>query len=327
MSASFNINYQKDVNLSALKQDKLLLAGIGFSDQAIIHTNQKPIFTIATPNLSQNNLTEVWRSHTPVSYSIKNGIQISQNQEVLFGHILLNEDKFLDLRQTSAEIYKRILVFLQQSPYAYLFRIWNYFPDINQQENNLERYRQFCLGRQDALNQHGNFSYSPPAATAIGSKNKGVQVYFIAAKKPGIQLENPRQMSAFLYPAKYAPVSPSFSRATVQSWQNQDQLYISGTASIIGHETQHLGKPLLQLRESLNNIETLIQHGHDTLSLPFKTLQALKLLKLYVRHPADLPQIQALLKQKYADELPDILYLGGDICREDLLLEIEGLYA
>jgi hypothetical protein len=49
--------------------------------------------------------------------------------------------------------------------------------------------------------------------------------------------------------------------------------------------------------------------------------------KVYVRHAADLPVIQAELCSALGSSAP-VIYLKADICRQDLLVEIEatGMY-
>jgi chorismate lyase / 3-hydroxybenzoate synthase len=47
-------------------------------------------------------------------------------------------------------------------------------------------------------------------------------------------------------------------------------------------------------------------------------------LKVYVRNPTDLPDIQATLSQLLR-RATGIVYLQADVCREDLLVEIEAV--
>ena len=283
-------------------------------------------FTLAVPELDDSKTIEVWKSHTAVEFGEHGNIQYRKNGEILFGHILLDDTDKFHCKENTQKAYQQIFQVLEETGYPCLIRIWNYFPNINQNINDLEQYRSFCLGRQDALDQHGNFSYSPPAATAIGSSNSGLQIYFIAAKNAGIQLENPRQVSAFLYPRQYGEVSPSFSRATVKKWGNQQHIYISGTASILGHETMHKGDVIAQLHETLTNIETLLRHGDKTLGLPIQHAYELSLLKIYLRDPNTIQAVQQYIDD-YFDKTPPLIYLQGDVCREDLLIEIEAHYA
>ena len=102
--------------------------------------------------------------------------------------------------------------------------------------------------------------------------------------------------------------SPSFSRATV--WR--DTVFVSGTSSVVGHQTVHAGDVLAQLEETLRNIEVVLaQTG--------RTLDTVTAAKTYIRNAADYPLVAARL----AEVFPVNLYLEADICRKDLLLEIE----
>lgn len=306
-----------------------LLAQLEFADKAAILDEEKPVFRVGLPSLTGQAVLERWISPVPVSYGKFASITYSENGSVLFGHLLLEEADFPDFRIASETAYRHVFELLQASGYGCLLRMWNYFPAITRQQGELNRYQTFCLGRQDALDAHGNFDYSPPAATAIGTQQAGLQLYFLAAKTAGMQLENPRQTSAFLYPRQYGPVSPAFSRATVKDWGAGKHIYISGTTSIVGHETLHIGDPLAQLEETLSNLEALLEHGDDTLGLPIRSVRDLTQLKVYIHDPASLPAIQVQLESYMQGSAtkPAILYLQGDVCRADLMVEMEGIYA
>lgn len=328
-AAPFSITMLAEKNSAQLHEGLHLLAAVGFADKAATLDANRPIFNIGLPLLNAVACTEQWLSPTPVRYGKHASITYSENDQVLFGHLLLEEADFSDFRQASRDAYQQVFELLQQRGYPYLLRMWNYFPAITAQQSELNRYQVFCLGRQDALDAHGNFAYSPPAATAIGTQQAGLQLYFIAAQAAGMQLENPRQTSAFLYPRQYGPVSPAFSRATVKAWGQTQHLYISGTTSIVGHETLHTGDPLAQLHETLRNLEALLEHGDDTLGLPVRSVGALTQLKVYVHDRATLPVLQAALDSYLAQQphAPTVLYLQGDVCRADLMVEMEGIYA
>lgn len=326
MSLPFSIHFLPVENLSALASDENVLAAIRFASIASIEDTSKPLFSVGLPNLALSNVAEVWYSDEPVKTAQVDGMQISYNNDVLFGHLLLDETKYEDIVEASEDAYRKIFYTINSMGFPFVQRIWNYFSSINDDQEGLERYRKFCLGRQKTLDTYGNFIDAPPAATAIGTSGGGLQVYFIAGHEPGIQLENPRQTSAFLYPRQYGPVSPSFSRATVKQWQDTTHLYVSGTASIVGHESLHKGEVKQQLEETLKNIEALIQHGADTLDLPINNITDLSHLKVYLRDLLMLPIAEELLIRRYGRRLPTVLFLQGDVCRADLLVEIEGAY-
>jgi enamine deaminase RidA (YjgF/YER057c/UK114 family) len=96
---------------------------------------------------------------------------------------------------------------------------------------------------------------------------------------------------------------------------------VSGTASIVGHETVHAGDVAAQTRETLANIDALLDEANRVLGAACYSLGALK-FKVYVRQPADLRAIEGALTSVMRPVTP-ILYLHADICREDLLVEIE----
>ncbi len=98
-------------------------------------------------------------------------------------------------------------------------------------------------------------------------------------------------------------------------------LFISGTASIVGHETYHVGNAAAQTRESLVNIEALLGEANRVAEAARFALGSLA-YKVYVRHSSDLPIIQGQLAAALGSTA-QIVYLKADICRQDLLVEIE----
>ena len=163
-----------------------------------------------------------------------------------------------------------------------------------------------------------------PAASALGSPaGSPLSIYFLAARRPPKMIENPRQTSAYHYPPKFGRHSPIFSRACVWGESGGSRLFVSGTASIVGHETIHRGDVIAQTRETIVNIGALLEQANRIVGSSRYSLDGLK-LKVYLRHPSDLPDVEATL----AGLLPpaaSIVYLQADVCREDLLVEIEAV--
>ena len=100
-------------------------------------------------------------------------------------------------------------------------------------------------------------------------------------------------------------------------------LFVSGTASIVGHDTIHPGDVVAQTRETMVNISALLEEANRTVGAARYSLEGLK-LKVYVRKPSDLAAIQATLSELLRPAA-GIVYLQADICREDLLVEIEAV--
>jgi enamine deaminase RidA (YjgF/YER057c/UK114 family) len=115
--------------------------------------------------------------------------------------------------------------------------------------------------------------------------------------------------------------SPAFSRATLLRQAASQTLFVSGTASIVGHRSLHIGDTVAQTRETLTNIEALIDEANRLVDGAHFDFDALA-YKVYVRRPSDLPVIQAQLALRLTSEA-QIIYLRADICRQDLLVEIE----
>lgn len=283
--------------------------------------------TIALEQLDAAPKVQVWRSETPVEFGIDDGINYAVNGKVMFGSIRLEEADLLHIDNASFRTYVRLDRLMQKLGYPCWQRVWIYMANITQGEGDAERYRQFSLGRHRALSLKPGFERNLPAATAIGTHASGLDIYFIAGKEPGIQVENPRQVSAFSYPREYGPRSPSFSRATLRKWADGAHLYVSGTASIVGHASQHLDDPGMQLNEVANNIRALVQNAldHHYAGHQFNDCTPLG-LKLYLRDRRMMPELREKIPLLFGSNTA-ILCMEGDICRRDLLLEVEGIYA
>ncbi len=271
-------------------------------------------------------LAEVWLSPEPVATARVGDFTLARNEAVLFGCIhdpvAAASDAF---EQTVHRRYRELLALVEEEGYPHLLRIWNYFPQINAEYDGLEVYQRFSRGRAQAFAEHyGEFHDRLPAASAVGLRSGGLYVYFIASRTPGRHRENPRQVSAYRYPPQYGPRSPSFARGTFKRWQAGEVLFISGTASIVGHETRHRGDPLAQFEETLRNLLTLIEVTARDEGVPWSGLSALTSVKVYLRDPAHHALLAPRLDAALGGALP-VLYLRGDLCRRDLLLEIEGL--
>src|SRR3546814_7777072 len=136
--------------------------------------------------------------------------------------------------------------------------MWSFLAQINVGAEDHERYRQVSAGRNRARALRPDFERALPAATAIGMLEPGLVIYFLAGKQPGLPIENPRQVSAFRYPRQYGPKSPSFSRATLIGDGANARLLVSGTASVVGHESLHAGDLTAQLDETMANLDAVL---------------------------------------------------------------------
>lgn len=323
--ATLCIRYHDVASRDDAREARHVLARIGFGDECSLSDGDELVLTVGLPELPGRGTEEHWLTSESPRGGRYGDIHYRSTADCLFGAILLSDEESGGMQALTADLYRQIGKLQQATGYRHLLRIWHYFPGINRAEHDLDRYQAFCVGRYQTIDTMPGYERQLPAASAIGTHGRQTLVYFLAAREPGIQVENPRQVSAFHYPEHYSPRSPTFSRAVLKSWGEQTHLYVSGTASIVGHETRHPGDQLAQLDECLVNIEALVRLSGNKHGLPIERLAQLSLLKVYLRHPADLAAVSERLRQRLGESLP-VLFLHGDICRSDLLLEVEGLY-
>lgn len=308
-----------------------VLAVLGFGNAAARHDDPRYLRVPLQPWNRAAALSapyEVWRANAPVARGRDGDITWASDGQLLFGAIEIPESKApgnAGIADAAQRAYASLIAFVRGSDHRHLLRIWNYLDAITLGEGDAERYRQFCIGRARGF---GDFDASNlPAASAIGRCDDAriIQVYWLAAREPGTPVENPRQLAAYRYPRQYGPQSPSFARAMLPPAASAMPLLLSGTASVVGHESRHGDCLESQLAETFANFDSLIaaarQHRPD---LPAR-FGAGSRLKVYVRDAADLPRVAAALDARLGPEVPTLL-LHAAICRRELRVEIDGVH-
>lgn len=244
--------------------------------------------------------------------------------------VLVKEVSF-PLSEPTYEIY---LNFLELTKNWTLFRIWNYVPYINKETLGLENYKSFCKGRSLAFEAfYGNsFNFKLPAASAVGIDDNKLVVYFIAGGEKANYIENPEQVPAFSYPKNYGSRAPSFARGTLISKDGKRIGYLSGTASIKGHQSVTLSDVTEQFHTTIDNMSLVFERMgliSERMSFGGAMPDSSKYdrdFKVYIRHEADAKPIQKLFSQSFfAAEEERTIYLQADICRSELDIEIEAI--
>ena len=90
-------------------------------------------------------------------------------------------------------------------------------------------------------------------------------------------------------------------------------IYISGTAAIRGEESSPSNDIIEQLELTMDNIAHLY-NGEEF---------ALSMLRIYLKHSTNWPIVKSWIKNN-CKELPT-LCIEADICRKELLVEIEAI--
>jgi chorismate lyase / 3-hydroxybenzoate synthase len=323
-STGFSVDYLTLPERGSAQWDGVL-GVVAFEDvPAGLDDTDIPVAGINTPVLGTDApLYEVWQTQRPIESGQRARVRYRRDDHVLFGCISVPETAASRsaggasaLQAITEEAYREIFSVLDSVGYGHLLRVWNYLPEINADTLGMERYWHFNKARREALIACGRtVSGNVPAACALGcAAGSPLVIYFLASQSAPIAVENPRQASAYEYP-------PVFARASVLREASAAMLFISGTASIVGHETFHVGDAAAQTRESLVNIEALLEEANRVAGTARFALGSLA-YKVYVRQSSDLPVIRAQLSAALGASAR-IVYLRADICRHDLLVEIE----
>ncbi len=258
---------------------------------------------------------EIWYVDAPVKNLEAQGFVINDSQHWSWlgcettctdqtDFAALAQDLFLRLHQACAALDKTLVA-----------RAWVIIPDIHRGDADAERYKQFCLGRHHAYEQLGLDADQYPAATVIGSPGDVLRLHALVTTCPGVAVENPRQTSAYRYPRKYGPRSPSFSRAM----KLPTCTLVSGTAAICGADSRHPGDTAAQLQEIAVNLDSLKSAAQSPANTP------LSYARLYLRSAEEL-NITRDASNKAWPQSANWPVLQADICRDNLRCEIETVF-
>ena len=257
----------------------------------------------------------------PVRGQAGAGLQLFPSDGLLLGCVTepVADERAL-VRQTQ-DLYRRVLTAVRGH---HLYRIWNYVPRINALNDGFENYRAFCQGRSLAFEDEAGAGFPRvlPAASGVGTADGHLSLIFVAGTALPRHIENPEQVPAYRYPVEHGPRPPSFSRATVVSLPDRTLTFISGTAAIKGHLTVAPGALAAQLDCTLDNLRLISSAAG--LGEDLGAGRALRRhFKVYVRHAEDLPAVQARLERSLLKPTDHVIYLQADICRAELIVEIE----
>ena len=305
--------------------------GTRFSDEILLSI-------IAQPPLTGKVIVETC-FYDPAFWTTKL-ISKGENGAVMFekdgSKILIgNVQSFKNIEcRTNAE-----LAFLQLSqifdtvgfPVHSIVRQWNYIENILGFDGQEQRYQAFNNVRSSFYgNSFVQTGY--PAATGIGMNQGGIIIEFIAIQSTELvtfPIDNPEQISAHAYSEKVLvgeecvlKTTPKFERARYLELFGKKIIFISGTASIRGEHTVGIGNPAEQTEITISNIGELYS------KLVLSKISAGNLTpkyghaRVYIKDRKDYNAIRKTFKTHFGN-LP-VVYIIADICRKDLLVEIEG---
>ena len=166
-----------------------------------------------------------------------------------------------------------------------------------------------------------------PAGTAVGSSGNSLSIIALVSTHDFVPAENPRQVSAYKYPRQYGPRSPKFSRGGCITTQDHRLSVLSGTASIIGHESMHPYETQPQVEETIENLNCLMTAMLSPYGVPGRVVfNTESFLRVYVRESSDLECVADELQKQFGAFAANVVFLRSDICRRELMVEVDGVF-
>lgn len=195
--------------------------------------------------------------------------------------------------------------------FADVVRTWFYNRDIT------GWYGEFNRVRTRFFESHGVFQRIVPASTGVGGADIGafaLTAGLLAIRPkdaPGrtTAVDSPLQCPATNY-------GSSFSRAVAVALPDHARLLVSGTASISPQgQTEHVGDIDAQVNKTFEVVGTILETREFDWDDVTNGVA-------YVKRVQDLPIVEDFLKRNRFEQLP-LLVVHADICRDDLLFELE----
>ncbi len=225
--------------------------------------------------------------------------------------------------QQSYDVFKQIeeLFMLEEFPIDSIIRQWNYIEQITGCQGNDQNYQSFNNARSDFY-EKTFWTNGYPAATGIGANLGGILIdldaaVFTTSDTYATPIDNKLQIAAHSYSdnvleaASCKKTTPKFERAKSITSENRRLIYISGTAAIRGEESLKGVGLERQLHITMENIAQLTAKAK------------LAMLRIYLKYKSDFESAERIMNE-YNLSIP-ISYMCADVCRDELLIEIEGI--
>jgi hypothetical protein len=210
-------------------------------------------------------------------------------------------------------------------------RFWNHIPNLLRSAGDgRDRYMAFNAGRYAAFKEWFGPANLDSVATASGVGHRGADlvVHCLALPRAGSTVGNPRQVPPAHYSARYGSVPPCFARATRVYFDSDPRrpiLLVGGTAAVRGEDSTHPGDLAGQLRETFVNLAAVLAGKDIAESDPlYPWLAAYREIRVYYPRPHDRQEITTAIRRNLP-KVRRIEAINVDLCRRELLVEIEGL--
>jgi hypothetical protein len=232
---------------------------------------------------------------------------------VIRGAARLADDAFEDA------VRRGYVALLEDLDSTDLLRAWNFIPRIEADADDgvRDRYMVFNAGRHHGFDDaFGRVDWFP-AASGVGHAGDAVVVHLLHGDAEVTPVDNPRQVPPEAYSARFGHPTPVFARAARVRWRDREGLLVSGTASVVGEDSHH-DRFELQLRETLRNLEVVVDQGW-----PGTTPADLDDWLVYLPDPMHADRVREAIAANWPDRSPSIVCRGQRLCRRELQVEIE----
>lgn len=229
----------------------------------------------------------------------------------------------------------------EQMSINHVVRQWNYIGEILRIKyiNNkpVQNYQVFNEVRNQFYGNHFKASLFP-SATGIGTLYRGVSIDFCAveAKKDTINVavDNEKQENPYTYGQEvligesstgdHKKQPPQFERARFLSFPGSSTLFLSGTASIIGQKTVGVEDIEKQTNITIEHLKTLgdFKNVNKYVAGAPNASGYFSSIRVYIKRENDFDKVKDICNEAF-ENVP-VVYVNADICRDNLLVEIEG---
>jgi chorismate lyase/3-hydroxybenzoate synthase len=242
------------------------------------------------------------------------------------------------LQRHTHEAYRTAADILRDLPARHPIRFWNFMPDISGRAGDgLDRYMMFNAGRFAAFKEWfgdvDSFDQRVATSTGVGHDADELLIHVLAADKPGLHVMNSRQVAPRRYSQTYGPVPPCFARATVVPDATRAGwcVLVGGTAAVRGERSVGGDNLETQTAETIRNMAWLLRTMESSdPAQPGRVrgsnadaCRAFESLRVYYRRVGDEAALRAMMAERFG-QVTDAEYLRSDMCRSELLVEIEG---
>lgn len=266
------------------------------------------------------------------------GIIENSQEEMLFVEGIPSEDFSASVCEQSRTVFAKLDALLTAHGFAVddIVRQWNYIGNIVACKNGKQNYQEFNDARS-CYYARGSWANGYPAATGIGVDSEGIIVGGIAFRKKGqtnrgiYPIDNPLQVAAHIYSRKVlidddrnaVKSTPKFERAKLIETERGTCCFVSGTAAIRGEESVNASSVVEQTLMTIENIEylvsteNLVRYGCAACDLKFVKLH------IFIKRAEEYSAVRAVVEVAYPNV--SAVYTVADVCRGELLVEIEGI--